>query len=159
MIININLICERSNNLINLDDNIEITGEGKLSIIDNYLYYILFELIKNSTQAIILSNKKNKKIKIKITNLDDYIYIKIDDNGIGIKEEDLEKIWLYSYSTNPIEPQKIIEQEDFSNQLPLSGFGYGLPISKIYLDFFSSIIKIDSVYGEETQVNLFIKKY
>lgn len=159
VISNINLICERTNYPIYLEDIVKVQGGGKLPIIDNYLYYILFELVKNSTQAVITSNKKDKIIKINIIDLEDYIYIKIFDNGIGIKEENLEKIWFYSYSTNPIEPQKIIEQEDFSTNTPLSGFGYGLPISKIYLNFFSSIIRIDSIYNEGTQVNLFVKKF
>lgn len=159
VVLNINLICERANYKIDFEDIVKIKGNGTLSIIDNYLYYILFELIKNSTQAVITSNKKDKLIQINITDLEDYINIKITDNGTGIREEDLEKIWLYSYSTNPIEPQKIIEQEDFSINSPLSGFGYGLPISKIYLNFFSSIICIDSEYGKGTQVNLFIKKF
>lgn len=159
VISNINFICERTNYPIYLQDIVKVQGVGRLPIIDNYLYYILFELVKNSTQAVITSNKKDKIIKINIMDLEDYIYIKIFDNGIGIKEENLEKIWLYSYSTNPIEPQKIIEQEDFSTNTPLSGFGYGLPISKIYLNFFSSIIRIDSTYNEGTQVNLFVKKF
>lgn len=156
---NINLICERTNNEIFLEDIITINGNTELIIIDNYLYYILFELIKNSTQAVILSNKKNKLIKINIIDLDDYINIRIEDNGIGIKKENLDKIWLYSYSTDPLDPKNIIDEEDFSYKTPLSGFGYGLPISKIYLDFFSSIICIDSEYQKGTQLNLFIKKF
>jgi len=122
------------------------------------IIYILFEIIKNSTQAIITSSNPNPLIEINIVDLDDYINIRIKDNGIGIKEENLDKIWLYSYSTNPIEPKKIIEQEDFSTESPLSGFGYGLPISKIYLNFFSSLIQIDSVYQKGTQTNIFLKK-
>lgn len=158
VILNINFIVSRTNYNIVLEDIVKITGAGKLPMIDNYLYYILFEIIKNSTHAIITSSKLNPQIEIKIIELDDYILIKINDNGIGIKEENLDKIWLYSYSTNPIEPKKIIEQEDFSTDSPLSGFGYGLPISKIYLNFFSSLIQIDSVYQKGTQTNIFLKK-
>ncbi len=156
---NINFICSRSINPIDLNDIVKINGNAKLPIIDNYLYYVLFEIIKNSTQAIITSTKNNKLIKIDIVDLNDYIYIKIQDNGIGIQEENIEKIWLYSYSTNPIEPKKIIEQDDFSTESPLSGFGYGLPISKIYLNFFSSLIQIESTYQQGTQVNIFLKKF
>lgn len=155
---NINFILERTNYNVNLEDIVKISGNAKLTTIDNYLYYILFEIIKNSTQAIITSSNTNKQIQIKIIDLEDYVLVKIKDNGVGIIEEDLNKIWLYSYSTNPIKPQKIIEQEDFSNESPLSGFGYGLPISKIYLNFFSSMIQIDSVYQKSTNVNIFFKK-
>ena len=82
VILNINLICERTNYPINLENIVKIDGNGIIPIIDNYLYYILFELVKNSTQAVISSNKKEKIIQIGIRDLDDYIYIKIRDNGI-----------------------------------------------------------------------------
>lgn len=158
VISNIAFILDRTNYDVNLEDIIKISGNTKITTIDNYLYYILFEIIKNSVQAIITSSNTNKKIQIKVIDLEDYVNVKITDNGIGIKEEDLHKIWLYSYSTNPIEPKKIIEQEDFSTETPLSGFGYGLPISKIYLNFFSSMIQIDSVYKKGTYTNIFFKK-
>lgn len=155
---NINFIISRTNYNIILDDIVKISGVAKLPMIENYLYYILFEIIKNSIQAIISSSNPNPLIEIKIDEYEDYVMIKIKDNGIGIKEENIDKIWLYSYSTNPIEPQKIIEQNDFSTESPLSGFGYGLPISKIYLNFFSSLIQIDSIYQKGTQTNIFLKK-
>ena len=160
VISNINFICTRTNYQIDLDNIVKISGNAKIPIIDNYLYYILFEILKNSTQAIIISEiKNNPQIEINIIDLGDYIYLKIKDNGIGIQEENIEKIWFYSYSTNSIEPKKIIEQDDFSNESPLSGFGYGLPISKIYLNFFSSLIQIDSINKKGTQVNIFLKKF
>jgi len=158
---NINLICSRTIEPLDLDNIIKINGNAKLPIIENYLYYVLFEIIKNSTQAIITTTNQDKFIEIDIIDLNDYIYLKIKDNGIGIPEENIDKIWLYSYSTNPIEPKKIIELDDFdfSTESPLSGFGYGLPISKIYLNFFSSLIQIDSKYKQGTQVNIFLKKF
>jgi pyruvate dehydrogenase kinase 2/3/4 len=159
IIFNINSICDRANYDIDLKNIVKINGNANLPGIPNYLYYILFEIVKNSTQAIILNNNINKQILIDIIDINDYIYIKITDNGIGIQEENLNKIWLYSYSSNPIEPKKIIEQNDFSTDSPLSGFGYGLPISKIYLNFFSSLIQIDSIYTKGTNVFILLKKY
>ena len=157
-ITNIDFIISKTNCDIVLEQIVKITGTCKLPMIENYLYYILFEIIKNSTQAIITSQNPHPQIEIKISEIDDFVNLSIKDNGIGIKEENIDKIWLYSYSTNPIEPKKIIEQEDFSTESPLSGFGYGLPISKIYLNFFSSLIQIDSVYQKGTQTNIFLKK-
>jgi hypothetical protein len=56
---------------------------------------------------------------------------------------------------------KIIEESDF-NITPLSGFGYGLPIADIYMNFLNNStgnIKINSIYKEGTSVIILLKKY
>ena len=103
-------------------------------------------------------NQNDLKIKVKIEDIGEFIYIHIEDNGIGINSNNLAKIWLYSFSSNPIPAKNIIEDIDFSNNTPLSGFGYGLPISKIYLGFFDGHIFIESFYKKGTNVYLFLRK-
>lgn len=159
---NIEFICRRGDYIIDVDSIIQMNGKGHLPFIEDYLYYILFELVKNSVQAVIdrkPSFGKTPYVKIDILDISNYIYVVIEDNGVGIRETDLAKIWLYSFSTNPLAPHQILETRDFSNNVPLSGFGYGLPITKLYLDFFDSFIRIDSTYGVGTKVHLFLKKY
>ena len=160
----IQYICMKSNIGINdLHDIIKVkyNKDIHLPCIDHYLYYILFELIKNSIQAV--SEKNNPFIIITLQEIDDlWILIKIQDNGIGIKESDMDKIWYYSFSTSKINTKDIIEEEDFSKTSPLSGFGYGLPISDIYINFFNSTtnnIKINSVYKEGTNIYLYLRRY
>ena len=166
---NIQFICDKNNIDIILTD-IVVTNFDKnivLPSIDNYLYYVIFELLKNSVQAVIEQQKFNKdyipSIFIDLCNIDDnYILIKIKDNGIGIKDIDIHKIWFYSFSNYPIEPTNIIEDTDFSSSSPLSGFGYGLPISDIYINFFNSSsnnIKVDSLYKQGTNIYIYLKKY
>ena len=169
VITNIKHICDKNNMLINLDEIIDLHYNNKITLpfVDHYLYYILFELIKNSVQAVIdkqkIYNNYNPKININIIDIDNnLILIKIKDNGIGIKENNMEKIWSYSYSSSPINTENIIDDNDFGNLLPLSGFGYGLPISNIYINFFNSSInniKIDSTYMKGTDVYFFLKKH
>lgn len=147
-------------------------GDRKITLpsLEPYLYFIFFEIIKNSVKAVIekknmingCNKKYEPKIKIVINTISSTdIIIKIDDNGIGIKNDDIHKIWYYSFSTSPIDMAKIIEENDF-NITPLSGFGYGLPIADIYMNFLNNStgnIKINSTYKEGTNVIIFLKKY
>jgi pyruvate dehydrogenase kinase 2/3/4 len=148
-----------------------------LPSLEPYLYFIFFEIIKNSVKAVIekrdvmgerggnmMGESKiyEPSIKISINTISSTdIIVKIDDNGIGIKSDDIHKIWYYSFSTSPIDMAKIIEENDF-NITPLSGFGYGLPIADIYMNFLNNStnnIKINSIYKEGTSVIIFLKKY
>ena len=141
---------------INLDNIINIQSKNNIILpsMDHYLYYIFFELIKNSVQAIIekqnIVSKYTPQINITITNIDDkWTVFKIDDNGIGIKPTDIEKIWYYSFTTSHIPTS-------------LSGLGYGLPISDIYVNFFNSSsnnIRLESLYKEGTVIYLFLRNY
>jgi pyruvate dehydrogenase kinase 2/3/4 len=152
-------------NINNIKDNRIIT----LPSLEPYLYFIFFEIIKNSVKAVIekrdvMSKCSNYKPSVKIainTISSTDIIVKIYDNGIGIKSDDIHKIWYYSFSTSPIDMAKIIEENDF-NITPLSGFGYGLPIADIYMNFLNNSIgniKINSIYKEGTSVIIFLKKH
>ena len=164
---NIQLICDYNRMNININDFTKITNSPINFIgIENYIYYILFEILKNSVDALYKKleiKKYEPELIIDIIDIDEnWFIIKIKDNGIGIKQEYLDKIWYYSYSTNPIEIDNIIEKDDFNNNTPLSGFGYGLPISDLYLGFFnnsSNNIRVHSKYMEGTSVYIHIRKY
>jgi pyruvate dehydrogenase kinase 2/3/4 len=166
-----NIITTNINNVnVNTTDGYKDSTVITLPSLEPYLYFIFFEIIKNSVKAVIekknMINGCNKNyepsIKIAINTISSTdIIIKIDDNGIGIKSDNIHKIWYYSFSTSPIDMAKIIEENDF-NITPLSGFGYGLPIADIYMNFLNNStgnIKINSIYKEGTSVIIFLKKY
>jgi pyruvate dehydrogenase kinase 2/3/4 len=152
-----------------LDDIIKVHNNVNIKIpcMENYLYYVIFELLKNSTQAVLdkakIENNYKPMINVNINKIDDeYILIVIKDNGIGIKEKNMEKIWYYSFSTSLFDSNNIVEESDFNTISPLSGLGYGLPISEIYMNFLNSSknnIKINSVYNKGTTVYLYVKCY
>jgi len=162
-IINKNGLDILSDDIIKVHNNVNV----KIPCMENYLYYVIFELLKNSTQAVLDKSKieTNYKpsINVNIKSIDnDYILITIQDNGIGIKEKNMEKIWYYSFTTSLFDTNNIIEESDFNTISPLSGFGYGLPISEIYINFLNSSknnIKINSVYKKGTTVYLYVKCY
>jgi pyruvate dehydrogenase kinase 2/3/4 len=157
---NIQLICDSNGIDLHLSSIVKLNVHNKIIIptIDHYLYYILFEILKNSVEAV--RYKLNPSIVVTIKEIDEeWFLIKIQDNGSGIHENDMDKIWYYSYTTHPINTTDIIEQTDFSIKSPLSGFGYGLPISEIYINFFNSSsnnIKIDS-NNKRTNVYIYLR--
>lgn len=118
-----------------------------------YLNYILVEIIKNS----IVATKDINNPEINITSIIDnnFIIIKISDNGIGIPYNKLDDIWRFSYTTTNINYDDLYKT-DIDKKNPLSGLGYGLPISRIFLQTFNGNIKIFSNQNIGTDTYLFI---
>jgi len=73
--------------------------------VPSHLYYIFFELLKNSMRATVENHGKSKHmppINIVIAESGDQsesVSIKISDEGKGIPRKDMHKIWSYLYTT------------------------------------------------------------
>lgn len=119
----------------------------------DYLYYSILEVLKNSLVA--LDGIENGKINISSIYDKNILIIKIKDNGKGIKEKDFNKVWNFSYTTTKI-THNMQFSNDFEKTNPVSGFGYGLPISRILLRTFHGDIKIYSEYNVGTTTYLLI---
>lgn len=106
---------------------------------DNYLVSIIFSnLISN---AIKYSND-NGKIELKLEkNLTDIIFT-IADNGVGISEQDLNKIFNSFY------------RSDVTNHLDIKGTGLGLSIVKRLCDLLKIKISVESKINEKTKFTL-----
>ena len=91
------------------------------------------------TNAMKYTNE-NGTIKIYVGFVYNDAYIKIIDNGIGIKPEDLEKIFERFY------------RADKSRAREQGGTGLGLSIAKEILDQNDSMIDIKSEFGKGTEV-------
>lgn len=121
--------------------------------VKSYLHYILIEIIKNSLVAI----KDTKQPLIEINSYIDnnYIILKISDNGTGIDDIHKNDIWNFSFTTSTIDYNKNVHN-NFDKKPPISGFGYGLPISRIILQTFNGNIRIFSQKDIGTDTYLFI---
>ena len=109
-----------------------------------------------SNQGIHEQNKKEiPNINININNDNNFIIIKISDYGKGIQDHKKKHIWNYFYSTTNIFPTDIYE--DFSINLPLSGFGCGLPISKLYLNYFGGFLDICTKINRGTDAYIVLR--
>jgi signal transduction histidine kinase len=75
-------------------------------------------------------------------NLDDDLDIHVEDNGVGIKEEDLARIM-----------KPFVQVEDsYSRQY--SGSGLGLAISKVLVEMHGGALTVESEYGVGTRVTI-----
>lgn len=105
------------------------------------LKVVLNNLLSN---ALRYSDFKKEKSYMKITG--EYkqrnIVLTFQDNGIGIKEEHLNKVFHMFY--------RATDQN--------TGSGLGLYIVKDAIDKLDGVIKIDSVFGEGTTIQIFIPK-
>ena len=63
------------------------------------LRLVMVNLINNSVDALNESGKQDKKIDIRVRLEDDMLYIDFEDNGKGIRKENLEDIFNPFYTT------------------------------------------------------------
>lgn len=106
---------------------------------DNYLVSIIFSnLISN---AIKYSNDKGK-IELKLEKTLTDIIFTIADNGVGISEQDLNKIFNSFY------------RSDVTNHPDIKGTGLGLSIVKRLCDLLKIKISIESKINEKTKFTL-----
>lgn len=124
---------------------------------------IFFEIFKNSIRATIdkygeEAEKEENMIKVAFDkNISNTFDVKISDKGIGISRDKIEKIWSYFYTTSPnnILKDESFDHVDFAGTGPLAGLGYGLPITKLMMNYFDGIINVNSLENVGTDVNLY----
>uniref|UniRef100_A0A8C1YZY0 Protein-serine/threonine kinase n=1 Tax=Cyprinus carpio TaxID=7962 RepID=A0A8C1YZY0_CYPCA len=73
------------------------------------------------------------------------------DRGGGVPLRKIDRLFTYTYSTAP-RPQM-----DTSRATPLAGFGYGLPISRLYARYFQGDLKLYSMEGFGTDAVIYIR--
>lgn len=154
------MICERH---LGFTPPIIIDGNRNLEFryVPGHLYHLVFEVVKNSIRATIDTHghKKAKDIppvNIVIADGEDEIAVKISDQGGGMARKDVELIWQYMYTTAPFQqPPK-----DLDNMAdpPMAGFGYGLPTSRLYAQYFGGDMQAISMDGYGTDMYIYLSK-
>jgi signal transduction histidine kinase len=124
--------------------NVSIENEvasGSIIWADSYrLRVILNNLITNAIKYADLS-KERPYVKISLTHESEYYHIKIMDNGIGIKEEHVQKVFDMFYRASSTS----------------KGSGLGLYIVKESVDKMKGQINVQSEYGKGSVFSLKIK--
>jgi len=124
--------------------------------VPSHLYYMLFELFKNSMRAVVEhhghdNNDTLPPLKVAICKGKEDICVKISDQGGGIPRSQTDQLFKYMYSTAP-QPSK----SDL-HTVPLAGYGYGLPISRLYARYFHGDIVLLSCEGFGTDAIIYLK--
>jgi len=136
--------------------NILGASELTLSYIPAHLYYVMFELLKNSMRATVEQHGDDAPpVNVVIAEGDEMIAIKISDQGGGIPREGMSKLWTYSFTTAV---DTAGEVDSPSNTAPMAGFGHGLPLSRLYARYWGGDLRIMSMQGFGTDAYIHIHK-
>ncbi|MCK7517414.1 MAG: HAMP domain-containing histidine kinase [Ignavibacteriales bacterium] len=130
--------------LIDKNINVQISCSGDtVAIVDPSMMEIVFEnLVTNSIKY----SDTNKYIEINITNNSDFIVCSIKDQGYGMNEEQIKKIFDRFY------------RNDNSRNSEVGGFGLGLSIVKKLCEVQDIKLNVESKVGSGTSFYLQIKR-
>ena len=104
-------------------------------------YVVLQNLLSNAVKF----SYPGGKVSVSAETKDDRIWVTVTDNGMGINEKKLEKI--FSYVTSSA-----------SGTGGETGTGIGLFVTKKLIDMIGSEIRIESVKGSGTTVRFSVNK-
>lgn len=141
---------------------IEGDVETSLAYVPAHLYYILFELLKNSMRATCefrAGAPSLPEVSVVIAEGDDDICIKISDRGGGIARKGMTRLWTYAYTTAKSAHETIEHRPSKSpKHSPMAGFGHGLPLSRLYARYWSGDVQIISMQNFGTDVYVHVNR-
>lgn len=126
----------------------------KIVYVPSHLYHMIFELFKNSMRAVVEHHEEADdlpEINVYVVCGKEDICIKISDRGGGIPRSLTDRLFTYMYSTAPKPAASDI------NTVPLAGYGYGLPISRLYARYFHGDLSLLSCDGLGTDAIIYLK--
>eukprot|EP00927_Polykrikos_kofoidii_P044164 TRINITY_DN38208_c0_g1_i2.p1 TRINITY_DN38208_c0_g1~~TRINITY_DN38208_c0_g1_i2.p1 ORF type:complete len:435 (-),score=58.26 TRINITY_DN38208_c0_g1_i2:59-1258(-) len=149
-----------------IDDSLDTT----VPIIPAHLNFIFQEVLKNSVHATMEYHLSSGSacdapppihVSIRPGTFD--VDVKVSDRGGGIKRRVQRKIWNYNFSAPPASAdgappsttsllQTVHEDRKLKRQL--SGYGVGMPISRLFARYFGGDLMLSSVYGYGTDVSI-----
>ncbi|BFG14803.1 pyruvate dehydrogenase (acetyl-transferring) kinase mitochondrial [Prunus yedoensis var. nudiflora] len=143
--------------------NVKIYGDPDFTFpyVPTHLHTMVFELVKNSLRAVqeryMDSDKVAPNVRIIVADGIEDVTIKVSDEGGGIPRSGLPKIFTYLYSTarNPLDEHSEISEAD---AVTMAGYGYGLPISRLYARYFGGDLQIISMEGYGTDAYLHLSR-
>lgn len=117
------------------------------------LKFILVELFKNAMRATVETKGTIKVPPIEVLLAKGHadVTVKISDQGGGIPHRVTTQMFHYLYSTAPRPAMKPTEMAAFA------GYGYGLPMSRLYARYFHGDLIVNSCDGYGTDAIVYLK--
>lgn len=122
--------------------DIEIEGEGEIISAGTLIYEMLFNLVSNSIKY----SNDDKVVRIKIEDEKDKMLISVEDQGIGMKREEIPRIFERFYTV------------DKSRSKQNGGTGLGLSIVKHIVNVLKGDIEVESNPGKGTKFTITLFK-
>eukprot|EP00079_Xenopus_tropicalis_P039250 XP_017953021.1 PREDICTED: pyruvate dehydrogenase (acetyl-transferring) kinase isozyme 1, mitochondrial isoform X2 [Xenopus tropicalis] len=122
--------------------------------VPSHLYHMVFELFKNAMRATMEFHADKgvyPSVKVHVVLGSEDLTIKLSDRGGGVPLRKIDRLFNYMYSTAPL------PRMETSRATPLAGFGYGLPISRLYAKYFQGDLKLYSLEGYGTDAVIYFK--
>ncbi|KAJ9141886.1 Pyruvate dehydrogenase kinase [Pleurostoma richardsiae] len=122
--------------------------------VPGHLSHMLFETLKNSLRAVVETHGQDKEAfpvtKVIVAEGKEDITIKISDEGGGIPRSAIPLVWTYMYTTVDRTPDLDPDFDKSDFKAPMAGYGYGLPLSRLYARYFGGDLKLISMEGYGT---------
>ncbi|XP_047062610.1 pyruvate dehydrogenase (acetyl-transferring) kinase, mitochondrial-like isoform X1 [Lolium rigidum] len=140
--------------------DINIYGDPNFTFpyVASHLHLMLFELVKNSLRAVqekyMNSDKDVPPVRIIVADGTEDVTIKVSDEGGGIRRSGLPRIFTYLYST----AKNLPDIEGPSEGVTMAGYGFGLPVSRLYARYFGGDLQIISMEGYGTDAYLHLSR-
>jgi len=128
--------------------------EVQIAYVPSHLYHILFETFKNAMRATIESHGDCEDdlppVDVDVYKSEEDLTIRISDQGVGIARSKMQKLFDYHYTTAS-------SPEQNEHLTPFAGYGYGLPLSRIYAKYFGGDLELVSIEGHGTHAYIYLK--
>ncbi|OQV25879.1 [Pyruvate dehydrogenase (acetyl-transferring)] kinase isozyme 2, mitochondrial [Hypsibius exemplaris] len=128
----------------------------KIVYVPSHLFHISFELFKNAMRATCEKGGASLSlppIEVVIVKTTEDVAIKMSDQGGGIPQRNMPQLFEYMFSTAP----SPVDAGTSVNVVPMAGYGYGLPLSRLYARYFHGDLQVYSIHGFGTDAVIYLK--
>ncbi|XP_075258871.1 pyruvate dehydrogenase (acetyl-transferring) kinase isozyme 2, mitochondrial-like [Convolutriloba macropyga] len=131
----------------------------KIAYIPSHLHHMAFELFKNAMRATVEYHGKDSEkfppIVVTISHGPSELSIKISDRGGGFAHGETNTLFKYLFTTAKLPMHTSMH----TDSTPLAGYGYGLPLSRIYARYFNGDLVLCPQEGLGTDALIYLNAF